>query len=75
MKNLLWSFALLLTVSACGNHYSTQDAYVACEDLQTRVSTLTDDQTFAECVACYEDCGDECALDESAEGSPFSCPN
>ena len=29
MKNLLWSFALLLTVSACGNHYSTQDAYVA----------------------------------------------
>lgn len=62
-----------LFLLACGSRYTTQEAYDACDGLIDRIDTVEGDETFAECVACFEDCGDEC---EQTEVSPatFACP-
>ncbi len=68
---MLWLAVLI--APACTDHYSTQEAYAVCEDL-TNVIITTGDELFAECVACYEDCGDEC--EQTGEGDEsFVCPD
>ncbi|MBW2528326.1 MAG: hypothetical protein JRI23_29390 [Deltaproteobacteria bacterium] len=66
------TIGLLPLLVACGSHYSTQEAYAACEDVRERVATTPDD-AFATCVACHEDCGDECEQVTAEEGF-FACP-
>jgi len=62
----------LLLMVGCGDHFSTQDAYAACESLLARVTTTTD-EVFADCVACHEDCGSECEQGGSTPPT-FTCP-
>jgi hypothetical protein len=61
-------------IAACGSRYTTQEAYDACDALLDRIDTAESEETFAECVACFEDCGEEC---EQTEVSPatFACPD
>ena len=67
LRRLAWLVPFVAT--ACGDHYTTQEADAVCEELKERISTLDNEETFAECVACHEDCGDEC------ETPDFTCPD
>lgn len=58
-----------LVASACSNGLSTQDAYRACRALGQADATST---SFAECVACFEDCDDCTPLGTTPE--TFGCP-
>ena len=65
LMRVAWIIPFFAT--ACGDHYTTQEAYAVCEELKALTTTMSD-QDFAECVACHEDCGDECETPE------FTCP-
>jgi hypothetical protein len=74
MKIALLAAATLLALTAC-SAYSTQDAYVACEQQrEARGPTVFDDEAFASCVACYESCGDDCEPAEGGESLTYACP-
>lgn len=68
----LAGLSALVVASACGDGYSTQDAYERCQQERHVKATVTD-AAFTECVACHEDCGLEC---RAAGSSPerYSCP-
>jgi hypothetical protein len=61
--------ALLLVGTAC-NHYSTQEAYEVCVGL-VEVPEGGDTALFDACVACFENCGDDC---EHPRTDQFTCP-
>jgi hypothetical protein len=65
--------ALALFALACGDNYTTQEAYDACTELMNGGPSGEGDELFAACVACHEDCGAGC---EMTGGSPaeFVCP-
>jgi hypothetical protein len=72
MKQWIWMLPLL--AAGCGGHFSTQDAYTACEELLDRIDTASEgDESFNECVACFENCGDDCQQTDVVEGT-FACP-
>jgi len=58
----------------CGSRYSTQEAYDACDELLDRINTAETDDQFLECVACFEDCGQDCQQQDTAPAT-FACPN
>jgi hypothetical protein len=56
-------FALILgapLLGACGGHLSTQDAAERCNIERANKPTVTD-EAYQACIACFEDCGDDCA--------------
>ena len=63
-----------LAAAGCQDHYSTQDAYAVCEDLTDRNPATNSPESFSDCVACYESCGEDCA---QAGTSPetYVCPD
>jgi hypothetical protein len=61
-----------LGLAACGDHYSTQEAYRVCDDIIARVDTTTE-AAFADCVDCFESCGDEC--EQRGPENGFLCPD
>jgi len=64
---------LFAVIGGCGDHYSTQEANSRCQQERRTKNTLNDD-SFKECVACFEDCGAECkALALSPE--QYRCPD
>ncbi len=68
---------LAVLFSACGDHDSTQEANAACDViLADRVNTTdgTDDELFAACVACHENCGNDCT-EEGTIPPEFVCPD
>lgn len=65
--------ALVVAAAGCSENFSTQEAYSACEDLLGRQSQDTGDEEFADCVACYEDCGIDCTMTPEAPVT-FECP-
>jgi len=73
MIRLVLLLSLLTLAAGCTDHFTTQEAYTQCEEIIERVATTTDD-AFAACVACYEDCGEDC---EQSGASPpeFTCPD
>lgn len=48
----------------CGGGYDEEEATATCEALVSTVDT-SDRAAFDECVACFEECGDDCAVAES----------
>jgi len=69
--------ALAVLWGACGDHDTTQEAYDTCEViLADRVDTTdgTDDEVFAACVACHENCGSDCSV-EGSSPPEFVCPD
>ena len=58
-----------LFLLACGDNATTQEAYATCKGLLERTHTA-DPDSFDACVACHENCGDECQTEDG-----FVCPN
>jgi hypothetical protein len=68
-------FSLALTLAAgCTEHFTTQEAYAICEELQEKGPSTATDASFADCVACHEDCGGECAPQGTAPET-YACPD
>ncbi|MBL8740400.1 MAG: hypothetical protein JNK04_04880 [Myxococcales bacterium] len=60
------------TLAGCDEHFTTQEAYSSCEQL---VGAPEDSPAaFADCVSCYEDCGNACTLEGSAPIT-YTCPD
>jgi hypothetical protein len=74
MSRTLFVLSFLLGAAACGDHYSTQDAYEVCEDLTGRNPATNSPESFSDCVACFETCGDECDQLGSAP-EQYVCPD
>lgn len=54
-------------LAGCDGGLSTQEAIVRCDQERTSKATVTD-ESYQECLTCYEECGDDCkALDTSPE--------
>ncbi|MBL9024876.1 MAG: hypothetical protein JNL21_21950 [Myxococcales bacterium] len=64
------AFASVLATAAC-DHYSTQDAYAKCSEI-VEVTEGVESALFEQCVACYENCGDEC---NQPRLDRFVCPD
>jgi len=76
MRMLVLSCGLLLGaawLTGCADHYSTQDAYSICQDLQRRNPGANPPDIFATCVTCYEDCGADCTQGGTALAT-YECP-
>ena len=56
-----------LAALGCSSGLSTEDATIRCDQEKTAKGSLFGTQTYNECIACYELCGDDCA---SAATSP-----
>ncbi|MFO0554391.1 MAG: hypothetical protein U0271_38775 [Polyangiaceae bacterium] len=72
-KNVIAVAALLVggaALSACEDHYTTQEAYSLCEDLQGSSPTLD----FDDCVDCHERCGADCEA-QGTSPETFACPD
>lgn len=66
------AFSAMLALAGCTEHFSTQEAYASCEKLVGAPEDAP--EPFADCVACYEDCGNACVLEGSAPIT-YSCPD
>lgn len=72
-----WLFAVLfglaLGLSACGGGggYSNEQATQTCELEASK--PCSDATTTQQCVSCYEECGDNCAVLESCPVQ-YACP-
>ncbi len=57
----------------CSSGLSVEDATVRCDQEKTAKGSLFGTETYNECLACYEKCGDDCS---SVASSPptYSCP-
>ncbi len=64
--------AALFALPACEDHFTTQDAYDVCDQLVERNPATNPPDTFLDCVACYETCGNSCTL--GADGA-YGCPD
>ena len=72
-SKLIVIVALVVSAVGCGEQFSTQEAYAACEDQLGRQSQDTGDEEFAACVSCYEDCGIDCTATAESPVT-FECP-
>jgi hypothetical protein len=73
-KTALLATVTLLALVACSS-YSTQEAYVACDQQrEARGPTQFDDDAFASCVECHENCGQDCQAAEGRESLTYECP-
>jgi hypothetical protein len=74
----LWVATVLalagISVAACQDHYSTQDAYSVCEDLTNQNPATNPPERFLDCVGCYESCGVDCKQRGTAP-EDYVCPN
>ena len=70
-RPLILLLSLVAMAPACSGH-STEEATAECERLRGDIMSCFDDAVMAECVACFEDCGNSCSL---VQGMPctFSC--
>lgn len=64
--------ATLATVYGCSG-FSTQEATDCCQAEAQGRSSCFDDKSYADCLSCFEDCGDDCV---ALAGCPtrYACP-
>jgi hypothetical protein len=60
-------------LTGCQDQFSTQEAYTTCNDIGDRLLTISD-ESFADCVDCYERCGADCAEQNVDPPDQFVCP-
>ncbi len=73
---ILGTLAVLATLltSGCAEHFTTQEAYSTCEQLADAGAPIDSEEAFANCVSCYEDCGNACVL-EASTPAVYACPD
>ena len=62
----LFASTLSLTLAGCEDHFTTQEAYEICTQLQEENSASASPESFADCVDCHESCGSDCLLQGTA---------
>ena len=62
----------LALATGCGSSFSEDEARGVCTRRQQAESACMDDAAFEACVACYEECGNDCAVLESCP-LQFAC--
>jgi hypothetical protein len=71
------SLAALIAIAAlsmgCGSGLSTEEATQRCDQERTSQNLLFTDAIYAECVSCYEECGDDCDP-QSTTPLTYVCP-
>jgi hypothetical protein len=65
-----WMIAAALI--GCGSGYTRSEAELRCRSLNP-VGRPGSDVAYEQCVPCFEDCGDDCAIAES-DPPQYSCP-
>jgi hypothetical protein len=65
--------AVASLIPGCGDQFTTQEAYAACEELIVAGPAGDPPELFAECVACHEDCGSSCER-KATTPARFECP-
>lgn len=74
-KTLISALVLgLFALTGCQDHLSTQDAYTVCQELQSENGSANPPESFNDCVACYETCGNDCAVQATAPAT-YACPD
>ena len=68
-----WAAVVVLGVMGCGSGLSEEDARVRCDQERDSKGSFVTDEAYDECVACYEECGDECTPMATAIAS-YVCP-
>jgi hypothetical protein len=58
---LALGLALSAAVLGCGSGLSTEDAQLRCDQERAAKDQCFTDEAYAQCVSCYEECGDSCA--------------
>jgi hypothetical protein len=71
-RRLLAALCCILGMIACGSGLDTEEARAYCDDVRASQQACVDDDAYQSCVACYEDCGVDCAQLESCP-LQFSC--
>lgn len=66
------ALGIALGLSACDQGYTTQEAVDRCDVEKKNKPTLTE-KSYAECVACFESCGDDCTP-EGGTPERYVCP-
>jgi len=68
MHHVLRSLVLIpfaaLALVACGG-YSPEEAQTKCDLERTSKSQCVNDAAYQQCLSCFEECGDGCAIAES----------
>lgn len=69
---LLVAGALAASALGCDSGYTQDEADATCQGLVGQVDTASS-AAYDDCVACFLECGDDCAM---AESNPpqFTCP-
>ncbi|MFO0547647.1 MAG: hypothetical protein U0271_04615 [Polyangiaceae bacterium] len=62
------------SLAACEDHYTTQEAYDACNQLGDTNPGVLEPAAFDDCVDCYERCGADCEELGTAPET-FACPD
>ena len=71
--------AALITIAiaalsvGCGSGLSTEEATQRCDQERFIQGMLFTDDAYAQCLTCYEECGDECDRRSTTPPS-FLCP-
>ena len=61
---LMTTWMLAAPLAGCGGGYTKTEAEVHCRSLNP-VGPPGAAEAYTQCVACFEDCGDDCAVAES----------
>ena len=78
MKRLVLATALTaltaLAIGGCGDGFDTAEATAACDADEKNMPNCFDDDAYAQCIACHEECGDTCATIDTVCPAQFTCP-
>lgn len=76
LRRAVWLGIFGMTAAAatgCGSGLSTEEATQRCDQEKRALGQLMTQASYDQCIACYEECGDEC--ERAATPSPtYSCP-
>lgn len=67
-------FLSILGLVACSDHFSTQEAYVTCQEIAERSPAMSE-ESFTDCVDCHERCGIDCEQQNSPPPDEYVCPD
>lgn len=74
---LFSALIVALGLAGCGGGFSTEDAVARCDQERdgrnAGAPPCIDDAAYAECVAAYEECGDDAQFVDGACPLSFSC--
>ena len=72
MAGALALAATALVSAGCGGGLDTEDAQLRCDQLRTSIITMTQ-VSYDDCVACHEECGDDCEMNSLTSPPTFDC--